>query len=377
MLFDDIEQHGFDHESPPKSSFRYLNESDSPDATRKRKCLESWFNRIPSAAQSDIRSRLRSDDDNVHEEAFFELYVHELLIRVGCTLSVHPQTDGSDTRPDFLVRHGAHRFYLEATVVGRRAGPFTRSRNEQDVINKLNTLNSANFSIGVDMEGTLSRTLGLEQVTRPFKELLNAHEPDEVQRLIDEGGLHYAPSRSIECGDWALTGWLKPISSENRRRGIAPQQIVIEPYQVKWSDSATPVRKALIRKARKYGDLSAPLVVAVNIRDAYYAGQISDLEVLLGDEQILSSHGHSELTPRTHYRGNGVWGRTSKIDAVLRFHKVDAWNLTNASVCLYSNPRYKAGSLPDPLFRLPYAKAHHGEVRWFGGESPAQLVGWT
>lgn len=83
---------------------------------------------------------------------------HELLTRLGFSLEVHPEIAGSDDRPDFLVCRDNRRFYLEATVRGQRSGPFTRHPNEKDVIEKLNTLVSADFGVTVHMEGTLSRT---------------------------------------------------------------------------------------------------------------------------------------------------------------------------------------------------------------------------
>lgn len=337
--------------------------------------FDSWFDKFPLEHQKDLRERFRSDDDQNHGGAFFELFLHELLTRLGFSLKVHPEITGASTRPDFLACHGDQHFYLEATVTGQESGPFTLNRNEQDVIDKLNMLTSTDFYIGVHMEGKLLRTLGRERVVRPFKELLDAHNPDEVQRLINEKGRKAAPSRRIECEGWSLQGWLNPISLENRGNS-RPRKIVTEPYLAAWTNSVTPVRNALKGKARKYRNLDAPLVVAVNARDMFYNGEDHDMEVLFGKGQRLYSIENPDLPPGFNREPNGVWSQDSRIDAVLSFQRVDLWNLWhNASACLYINPYKTNVALPDALFRLPHAKGYDGKMERFDGEDIAQLVG--
>ena len=288
---------------------------------------------------------------------------------------MHPKITGVSTKPDFLVHRGDHHFYLEATVTGQKSGPFTRNRNEQDVIKKLNTLTSMDFHIGVHMEGELSKTLGRERVVRPFKELLNAHNPDEVQRLIDDKGRTAAPFRRIECGSWSLKGWLIPVPPRNRG-GSRAQQLVMDPFLPLWTNSVISVRKALKKKARKYVNLDAPYVVAVNALDMFYNGKNHDIEVLFGKEQLLCSRENPDLPPKIGREPNGVWSQDSRIDAVWRFQRIDLLNLWhNASACLYINPHKTNVELPDALFRLPHAKVCDGEMKRFEGEDLVQLIG--
>ena len=216
VLFDDIKRNELKSDSPSESIFRHINHYDWPGATYIRNTLESWFENYPLPHRRDLRERLRSDDDQNHEGAFFELFLHELLTRLEFSLEVHPAIVGARARPDFLVSRDNLQFYLEATVSGQRSGPFTRNQNEEDVIKKLNTLTSPHFGITVQMEGTLSRTLSRQDVVPPFKDLLESHSADEVQSLIDEHGSNAAPSQRIECGNWSLKGWLSPISPDER-----------------------------------------------------------------------------------------------------------------------------------------------------------------
>ena len=376
MLFDNIKRSQLKSDSPSESIFRDINQYDWPGATHIRNTMESWFENYPLQHRTDLRERFRSDDDQNHEGAFFELFLHELLNRLGFSLKVHPEIAGTMARPDFLVSRDHLRFYLEATVSGQRSEPFTRNRNEEDVIDKLNTLTHSKFGITVHLEGTLSRTLSRKNVLRPFKDLLKSHSADEVQSLIDEHGSNAAPSQSIECGNWSLEGWLSPISPD-KRLSEPSRQFVIGDHLGKYTDCATPVRDALKKKARKYRNLDAPLVLAVNTRDRFYNARQHDLEVLFGNEQLFYSKDNLDAAPRPGRERNGVWsrGRGSQMDAFLSIQKVDMWNIYNASASLYLNPKNTHTVFPDALFRLPHVKVFDGEVKRFEGENIAQLVG--
>ena len=360
MLFDDIERSELKSDTPSESLFRVMNHYDWPGATRIRNRFESWFKKFPFAHQKDLRGRFRSDIDQNHEGAFFELFLHELLTRLGFSLKVHPEITGASTRPDFLVCHDDQRFYLEATVTGQEAGPFTRNQNEKDVINNLNTLTSPHFYITIHIEGKLSRTLSKKEVICP---------------LIDERGRNAAPSQKIEFGDWCLEGWLRPISPEKRKRD-STRRLILGDNRAVPTDCAGPVRKALQKKAQKYRNLDAPLVVAVHTRDLFYNGQDHDMEVLFGEGQLLYSKEHPELPSEFDRKPNGVWSHDSRIDAVLSFQRVDLWNLWhNASACFYINPHNSNAALPNALFRLPHSKGYDGEMKRFEGADIGQLVG--
>ena len=310
------------------------------------------------------------------KERSSSFFLHELFTRLGFEISVHPIISGTNTRPDFLICQEDGSLYLEATAVGKRSGPFTRSPNEQNVIDSLNALCSPHFYLGVHMEGELKQTLPKKEVTRRFKELFVAHDLVDVQRQFKEEGMYATPSAKIECGTWSLEGWLHPISPESLERGSRRQDIVIEPYRATWTDSVTLVRNALRKKARNYGQPDLPLVVAVNTRDMFYNGRDNDLDVLFGGQQLLYSVENPDLPPLLDRRSDGFWSRNSKVDAVIMFQKIDLWNVQNASVCLYLNPHKDSDSaLPDILFRLPHAKVRDGKIQWFEGENVAKLVG--
>ncbi len=137
-----------------------------------------------------------------------------------------------------------------------------------------------------------------------------------------------------------------------------------------------PVQKVLQAKARKYGQLHLPYVVAIKARDIFYNGRDNDMDVLFGKQQLLYSLENPDLPSQMVRKPDGIWPQYSQIDAVLMCQRIDIWNVQNASVCLYLNP-YKSSApiLPDVLFRLPHAKGCDGIIQWFEGENVAKLVG--
>ena len=214
-LFDEMKRTDVSRRQGSESLFACLNRSAEREATTIRARLEMWFERFPVEARNDVRARFRKDDDRAHKGAVFELFIHELLTHLGCTVEVHPSVPSKGSRPDFLAHHGDGLFYVETTHVERSASPFARDPLEGDVVAKINSVSSASFHLYGQVEGQLTSALSREQVVRPFIELLAAHDPDEVQRVIDVAGAFAAPSRTIRSGSWSLQGWLAPMAREN------------------------------------------------------------------------------------------------------------------------------------------------------------------
>jgi hypothetical protein len=102
---------------PPRRIFSISSTSTSTYFAAVRGVIEDWFARFPTVAQKDLRSRFRSDDNSRCLGAFWELYLHEVHLRLGFKLERDPKVPGTTKRPDFLVRGGAQPFYLEATTV--------------------------------------------------------------------------------------------------------------------------------------------------------------------------------------------------------------------------------------------------------------------
>lgn len=378
-LFDDVNRTDARYKQPNESVFGCLNRSARREIIEIRARLGSWFERFPIEVRDDLRGRFRGDD-HAHLGAFIELLIHEVLMRLDCTLEVHPEISDKKSRPDFLAHHRDCSFYVEATVIDPSTSPFAPNSLEEDVVAKINELPSTHFCINMKVVGKLSRALSRNQVVPPFAKLLAAHNPDEVQRLIHEKGQIATPSEIIKCGTWSLEGQLLPIAPEKRGYNKS-RRLVIGPARTEMVDSSTPVHRAVRKKARKYGRLDAPLVVATNVCDPFF-DKTDEVEVLFGKEQITYFEERPDLPTKLVRKPDGVWiqggskPRYTRLAAVWMFRDIAPWNL-GARNCLYANPFIGDMELPEILYRFPHARAHEeriGDLQYFEGENIGQLL---
>ena len=373
VLFDDIERTRLEPTTRILPTFETINSFDWYGSAELRDALEDWFSRYPVEHRDDLVARFRSDKNYNHDGAFFELACHELLRRLGFDLEVHPAIPESNNHPDFLARGGDKDFYVEATVTGKRYGPFTPNANEQGVISDLNTLASDDFYIGVEMEGELKRTLPKHEIVGVFRELLTTSTREGVSNRVSMGRRYDAPSETITDGDWTLQGWPVPISDPERKVGRS--EIVLYPFTAARTGVVDGVRKAIDRKRKRYGKLHAPLVVAVNIRDPYYNGKRNDMDVLLGDEVIRYDSVDPDASGKLDRKCNGIWYRQRRIDAVLLCKSFDIWNLRNATGSLYFHPLGNIDDFPADIIQIPHAVTNDIGTEWFDGCNFTRLLG--
>ena len=80
-----------------EDTFSFLNRSAWPASEAVRNLLESFFGRYPSSESAELKCKFRAQ----FESAFFELFLHELLLRLGCEVVVHPNLHGTDNKTRF------------------------------------------------------------------------------------------------------------------------------------------------------------------------------------------------------------------------------------------------------------------------------------
>lgn len=153
-LFDEIERKDKDTKSYLESDFAYLNRSARLPIQKIRDVIEEWFSRYPEKEKLSLRNSFRSKKDDLqHSAAFFELFIHELLLRLDCEiLEIHPKVAGTNRSPDFLVKgNNNDRFYVEA-VINCSNDVFSPYNSYVNILYEaVNTLESPNIFIGMDI----------------------------------------------------------------------------------------------------------------------------------------------------------------------------------------------------------------------------------
>jgi len=325
--------------------FTYLNQSARPSVCALRAMLEEWFQHFPRTSQPDLRSRFRDSSNNQHSGAFFELYVHELLIRLGYTVIVHPILADVSTHPDFLARHvDGSEFYVEVTLAGIPAqGVQGANARISQVYDILDGMDSPNFFLHLDVEGSPASPPPASKLRAQVQRWLATLDPDEISRKMQIDGFD-----SIAKFQWAHSGWeivITPIAKTAGTRGKAGIRPIgaVSP-EAQWLQADADLKAALESKANKYGELKLPLLIAVNTLSVH-CDDIDIINGLFGQEGIVCSLAEdgSIVQQNPTRKRNGFWNgpkgsRNRTASGVLIVSNLNAWSMGVLTPELFHNP---------------------------------------
>lgn len=307
-VFDGLPRSDPSPRNQSESLSRFLTRVHTPYWASVRDLIEDWFSRLPEAAQADVRGRLRSRDDHQFHGAFWELYLHESLIRSGFEVDCHPELAGTSRRPDFLARRDGDAMYVEArTAFASSKGPGDKNRLNQ-ALDALNRLESKDFFIWVEIGAQGDADLKVGPLRASLEAWLATLDADEITQQLKTAG----DIDSVQSVDWNTDGWqliVHPIPKAAGRRRLdgKPAIGVHGPARAGGIDNVTPLKAALSDKGGAYGELDHPLVIAIR-----YASDISDdfdtVGALYGSSQIQIQRGPNAMITTTEVRApDGYW----------------------------------------------------------------------
>jgi hypothetical protein len=304
---------------------------------------ENWYQRIPPEERGDLRTRFRSRDSVSTLAAFWEIYLHEALLRHGFDVVVHPEIPGSERSPDFLAKADEYSFYLEATCYFDQDRTSAEERRRERLYDAINQLWNPDFHVWLDIENETESSPSGAPLRKALDEWLKGLDPDEVAASHDPGNMFDLPNFTWERDGWTVSFWAIPIKPEARGR---PDSRLIGVYgtgEAKFVDDKTPIRSRLGAKARRYGDLDRPFVIAFSCH-AMFVDHISIVDSLYGDEAVQFGHdAKGEIVTRGIRRRNGFWRgsegpRNRRVSAVLIGRNIAPWNVVERSPVLWHHP---------------------------------------
>lgn len=344
-------------------TFRWLNRSADEKAIRLRETLEGWFADYPGEHAADLRARFRSSDDAQHRGAAFELLLHAVLLALGHEVTVHPKTKAEASRqPDFLAEPpDGEPFYLEATLVtGKSDQDRKAEQRKADVYDLLDDLESDNFFLGVSERGTPAASPRTTKMRTFLEDKMRELDPDELAKVFEEEGGDALPRWPFDLNGWELEFY--PVPKSPAARGPGARTLGIwGPGEARMVAPGDPVRQKLHEKAKAYGDLELPFVIAFDDLQPF-ADWESIEEALFGDlVTVVPMLASGRPGPaRLKREGNGVWyrgdePRSTVVNAALACLRLYPWNVTQAPVRVYHNP-WSERPLHDQLEALPSAR---------------------
>lgn len=220
----------------------------SPADRRVRELLERWFSRLPSDAQADVRSRFWERDRRLALAAFWELYLHELLSRLGYALALHPRLRDGSRRPDFRAERGTDLFYLEALVHGPPSETWRAERRLYPILDVLHAVAREPFSIVLDDVEPGPGTPPLRELRDALQTWLASLDP-----LSDVG-------RTLA---WHRAGWRLVVRATTAGDACGHPALTNHALSAGTSSSRRALTNKLQAKARRYHGLDAPLLLAL------------------------------------------------------------------------------------------------------------------
>jgi hypothetical protein len=342
-LFDDIERTDPRLSRYSESLFGFLNRVDRPMFAAVQALMQEWFSRFPEDARVDLRQRLRSTDRRQSVAAFWELYLHELHLRLGLTLERDPDVPGTRRHPDFRVHLPDGGFYyLEATVVSDGDEDVARDRREALLMDTIDEAFNPDFFVMLDV-------LAVGPTTAPRSDVV-----PPIERFL--AGLDWPTARAkLETGTWEPPVCeLRPAGGLIRMRAYPKAEksrgdpnfrtIGAEPPRGGMIDDREPILRKLRSKARRYEHPDGPFVIAILCQRTF----VEDMDIewaLYGPEVIRvpvssTGPGHDAYADRDP---DGLWqrgsvSRATRVSAVLSGIRLMPWSVARTPLRLWLNP---------------------------------------
>jgi len=296
-----------------ESEFKYLNRSARERFTKARNELEKWFSEYRAENESeaaDLVARFRSEDDEHHFSALTELYLYNLLKTHGYTLKIHPKLPGKRAKPDFMAfKNGSPLFVIEAVVVFGNPTKRRVEKFESSILDAINQIASPDFLVSINIESVNpNKTPAIGRIKRQIEKRLSKLNYRSVCKQIELTGEF--PTWQWEENGWKLKFRASPVKEEARmRRGNDSRIIGAIQYPVRRINIDEAIKKNVLRKVKKYGNLEIPLLIAVNvISESMFCDDYTIMNALFGKETIqISTCADGTHTTRPGRTLDGIW----------------------------------------------------------------------
>jgi hypothetical protein len=308
LLFDEIQR---TYSGPPDYNESKFKWTARPKSAYLRKIIQQWFDDFHASdkKRERVHREFRLEDDRKHLGAFFEIYLHHLLTRIGFEVMVEPDwTDWSDRperseqskrKPDFLLKgKGETPILIETTCImpDEIFGP--KKKLENRILDEINRrVNSPNFFLFIIInqapKGGLPPYKKLcEQIERDLEKL----DPDEVARRIEESDdPRFEPVPSIP---WNHDSWdIRILAFPKKKLGLKGannRPILGRSYPLS-GNSVSQIHSSIDRKYKRYGKyLAKPFLVAINVLDTRFEPDYDIPDALFGTR--IPTDGYAEPT---------------------------------------------------------------------------------
>ncbi len=350
-----------------QSMWDFYNSSSDP---MRQASVTEWQSWLAEVEVSSERQRLENDLHSLgkykHFSARLELYFHHLFKSQGFRIDFHPILGDSTDHPDFLVHNECAPFYLEATIRHDERSFVEQKAFAELLAEKLLCVCSPHH-VHVGIYEPCPKITFLPEIKGFLEQqLLLFDEGDEVEKEV-------VWRKSVHLTSYEL------LFSLYRGSG-ACQQLTVSTSWGGFSGISECLYDSVDKKARKYGSLDLPLVIAVWGLSS--PAQFAEKKALYGAEAVAWSrdcHGNVvEDSVRPISRPDGIFNiiedgqlKHRKVSAVV-FYRHRLGDTEHKHILrVYHNP-YALKPLAHDIFEgvpqlVPVEVDGHGEMQWLKG----------
>ena len=361
------------------SEYIYLNESARSEAEIIRCTLENWFRKYPASHANDLAGRFSSRLNEMHTSAAFELYLHELFTKLEYKVTVHPETiTNKNTKPDFLLEDkDGKRIYIEAVQVtdisDEERAAKARLNVVYDVINKMEI---QGWYLMVECEKYPDTQPSVKGLRDELKKWLESLDPDDDVYFSNINKIKELPEYIHQDKDWEISFCAIPCKPEYRNKKIDRVLGGIS-NGVKWLNTWEHLRDKLLYKGSHYGQLDAPLIIAVNA-NVFHIDVIDIMEALFGKEQFIFDTQNPEKEPRFGRAPNGLWNgpegiRYKRVSGVIMGSKINPWNYGVSDLILYQNP-WSKHKIKGKALKISRRELYLRKMKSIPGSHPKEIL---
>lgn len=359
-MFDDIARSDLEYAKDSEKGFGYLNRSARKEIQRLREIIEEWFDRYPECqAKRDLRNRFRKNIEPHHQGAFFELYLHELLLSEGYKLEIHPILESEGPVPDFRVYvNGKPAFYLEAKLLWKSDSERAGDSRLYAIFDALNGIYSPDFLFWVNYSGAPRMTPDCSPIRKVFaKELLRLDANDYYDEYRS-GNLDILPYWKWDFLGCKIEVQLIPKSPNERgkknKRNIGAS--IGDAFLIHAGENILKAVSA--KRASRYANLDLPYIIALNYSEKWGLDDEEVLNAIFGKQQVTLFMNKGNVIDQKLSRASiGAFfvkdrPRNQGVSALLIADKVRSDNFESRTPKLWHNPYAKYPIQPN-LFSLP------------------------
>lgn len=336
------------------------------EAGRVRAVMEGWLSRYPEVHRDGLVARLRSNIDEQHRSAFFELFIHELLIVNSFTImEIEPTLQHTTKKPDYLVQApDGGRAYVECVIAWGKSPAETAATNRlNQALRAVDTYPCETHFLDLHVRGSPDSPVPINQMKAAMKAWGDQLKPGES-----------APPFTYSFGGMRLmlTAWPKNTPKAGRAIGVRH-------FPVETVTTDGNLKAAIEGKAKRYGELDLPYIVAAN-SDAFFQTESDVLDVLMGTLGVAGVMMKDGMSKMEHYREpNGIWRgpngpRNQVVSGVLATKGIHPWNFANKTARLVRNPW---AARPLPPFPLGVDETNPVDGKWTStdGKTAGAILG--